>query len=48
MRLLGTISVGFDVTEQLLIRYFAFVGHWRKVGVQRDSTSAIRRLQESL
>jgi hypothetical protein len=22
--------VGFDVTDQLLIRYFAFVSHWRK------------------
>jgi hypothetical protein len=30
MKLLGIISVGFDLTDQLLIRYFAFDRHWRK------------------
>jgi hypothetical protein len=30
MKLLGIISVGFDVTHQLLIRFFAFVRYWRK------------------
>jgi hypothetical protein len=30
MKLLGIISVGFDVTDQLLIRFSAFVGYWRK------------------
>jgi hypothetical protein len=30
VKLLGIISVGFDVTDQLLIRYFAFVRYWRK------------------
>jgi hypothetical protein len=30
MKLLGFISVGFDVTDQLLIRFFAFVRYWRK------------------
>jgi hypothetical protein len=29
MKLLG-IGVGFDVTEQLLIRFSAFVIYWRK------------------
>jgi hypothetical protein len=29
-----TISVDFDVTDQLLIRFSAFVRHWKKVGVQ--------------
>jgi hypothetical protein len=29
-KLLGIISVGFDVTDQLLIRFFAFVRYWRK------------------
>jgi hypothetical protein len=29
-KLLGTISVGFDVTAQLLIIYSAFVEYWRK------------------
>jgi hypothetical protein len=29
MKLLGIISVGFDVTDQLLIIFFAFVRHWR-------------------
>jgi hypothetical protein len=30
MRLLGIISLGFDVTDQLLIRFSAFVRYWRK------------------
>jgi hypothetical protein len=32
MKLLEIISVGFDVTDQLLIRSFAFVRYWRKNG----------------
>jgi hypothetical protein len=31
--MLGIISVGFDVTDQLQIRSFAFVRYWRKMGV---------------
>jgi hypothetical protein len=27
---LGTISTGFDVTDQLLIMYSAFIRYWRK------------------
>jgi hypothetical protein len=27
---LGIISVGFDITDELLIRSFAFVRYWRK------------------
>jgi hypothetical protein len=35
MKLLGIISVGFDVTDQLLIIFSAFVRYWRKrLGVQ--------------
>jgi hypothetical protein len=30
MKLLGNISVGFDVTDQLLIRFSAFIRYWRK------------------
>jgi hypothetical protein len=30
MKLLGTISVDFDVTDQLLIRFFAFVRYCRR------------------
>jgi hypothetical protein len=30
MKLLGIISVGFDVTDQLLIRSFAFIRYWGK------------------
>jgi hypothetical protein len=30
MKLLGIISVGFDVTDQLMIRFSAFVRYWRK------------------
>jgi hypothetical protein len=32
MKLFGIISVGFDVTDQLLIRIFAFIRYWRKNG----------------
>jgi hypothetical protein len=30
MKLLGTITDDFDVIDQLLIRYSAFVTYWRK------------------
>jgi hypothetical protein len=30
MKLLGIISVGFNITDQLLIRFSAFVRYWRK------------------
>jgi hypothetical protein len=30
MKLLGTISVDFDVTDQLLIRLSGFVKYWTK------------------
>jgi hypothetical protein len=30
--IIGVISVGFDVTDQLLIRSFAFVKYWRRNG----------------
>jgi hypothetical protein len=30
MKLLGIVSVGFDVRDQLLIGYFAFMIYWRK------------------
>jgi hypothetical protein len=32
MKLLGIITVGFEVKDQLLIRSFAFVRYWRKNG----------------
>jgi hypothetical protein len=48
MKLLVIISVDFDVINQLLIRYFAFIRYWRKMGVKWDCTSAIYRFQESL
>jgi hypothetical protein len=32
MKLLGIISVGSDVTDQLLIRSFAFAKYWRRNG----------------
>jgi hypothetical protein len=31
-KLLGIINVRFEVTDQLLIKYFAFLIHWRKNG----------------
>jgi hypothetical protein len=30
MKLLWNISVGFDVTDELLIKSFAFIKYWRK------------------
>jgi hypothetical protein len=30
MKLLGIINVGFDVTDQLLIRFFTFARYWKK------------------
>jgi hypothetical protein len=30
IKLLGIISVGFDIKDQLLIRFFAFIRYWRK------------------
>jgi hypothetical protein len=48
MKLLEIISVGVDVTDQLLIRFSAFLRYWQKMAVQKDSTSAIHRLQKSL
>jgi hypothetical protein len=31
MKLLGVISVGFEVTDQLLIGFSAFTRYWRKI-----------------
>jgi hypothetical protein len=31
MKLLGIISVGFDVTDQLLIRFSASVRYWKRL-----------------
>jgi hypothetical protein len=30
MKLLGITSVGFDIIDQLLIRFSAFIRYWRK------------------
>jgi hypothetical protein len=30
MKLLGINNVGFDITDQLLITFFAFITYWRK------------------
>jgi Gpi18-like mannosyltransferase len=38
MKLLGIISVGFDVTDQLLIRAFAFIRYWREKNRTYDKT----------
>jgi len=48
-KLLGIISVDFDATCQLLIVYCAFVKCLKKkIGIQRNSASAVYSLQESL
>jgi hypothetical protein len=44
-KLLGIISVDFNVTDQRLIRLLVTVRYWRKVGVQLDSKSPIIGLQ---
>jgi hypothetical protein len=44
MKLSGIIIVVFVITDQLLIRFFAFVRYWRKMAVKSDSTSAIHSL----
>jgi hypothetical protein len=28
--------VGFDVTDQLLIRFFSFIRYWKKIGVHES------------
>jgi len=43
MKLLGVISVDFDVSDQLLVRYSVFVSYRRKNGSIRDSTSDVYR-----
>jgi hypothetical protein len=48
MKLLGIISVSFDVTDQLLIIFSAFASYWRKNWITMRNTSAINRFQESL
>jgi hypothetical protein len=47
-KLLGIISVGFDVTGQQLITYSEFVKYSRKMGIQWGGASAICRLQEGI
>jgi hypothetical protein len=39
--------VGFDITDQLPIRFSAFIDTREKMGIQLDSTSAIHRLKET-
>jgi hypothetical protein len=41
---MGIIGVGFDITDQLLMKLFAFVRYWIRLGTQEGSTSAIRIL----
>jgi hypothetical protein len=45
-KILGVILVVFYILDKLLIRYFAFVRYWRKMGVQWGYTSAICSLQK--
>jgi hypothetical protein len=47
MKLLGIIIVDFNITDQQLTRFLHSSDTGGKMGVQRDSTSAIHRLQES-
>jgi hypothetical protein len=40
-KFMGIISVGFDATDQLLIRFSAFVRYWRK---KWESNEAVHQL----
>jgi hypothetical protein len=40
MKLLRIDNVDFDVADQQLIMYSAFVRHWRKMEIKWDNTSA--------
>jgi hypothetical protein len=46
--ILWIISVDFNIICQMLIKYFAFVGYCKELGVQKGSMSVIYRLHESL
>jgi hypothetical protein len=48
IKLLAVITKGFDVTDQLLIRFLYPSDTGKKIGVLWDSTSDIHRFQESL
>jgi hypothetical protein len=48
MKLLAMSGVGFNVTDQLLIRFLHLSDTGGNMVVQWDSTSTIHRLQESL
>jgi hypothetical protein len=48
MKLSEIITVSFDVTDQLLTIYLHTSDTDGRMGVLRDSTPAIHRLQESL
>jgi hypothetical protein len=50
MKLLGIIRIGFNVRDQLSIRFSAFIKNWKKKKKWKynEGTSALHRLQESL
>jgi hypothetical protein len=48
MKFLGIISVDFNIVDQLLIRYSAFVRYWRKMQAQWVRTSIIHRFRKCL
>jgi hypothetical protein len=41
MKLLGIISMGFNITDQLLIRFSAFVTYWKKNGSTMKQFSSL-------
>jgi hypothetical protein len=45
---MGITSAGFHVTDQLLIRFPAFVRYWRKIWQYNETAHQLLRLQESL
>jgi hypothetical protein len=48
MKLLGIMILGFDITDQLLIRILRSSDTGGKMGVHHDSTSAFCTFKESL
>jgi hypothetical protein len=42
------ISVNFDLIKQVLLRYFAFIMYWRKMGVWWNSTPAYDSVRKTV
>jgi hypothetical protein len=48
MKLLVIISVGFVLTDQLLIRFYAFIRYWRKNGSTNRQFFSFKKAYDSV